>query len=105
MGSLFSLPVVRHSAAEELVAPLRRSGMRLVAADPAAVDLWHSHPWEGGVGLVLGNEARGLSPELRPCVDAAVRLPMRGRAESLNVAVTGGILMYAWARANWARPS
>jgi len=45
--------------------------------------------------LALGNEARGLSPELRAAADAAFRLPMAGeKAESLNVAVAGGICLY-----------
>jgi tRNA G18 (ribose-2'-O)-methylase SpoU len=52
------------------------------------------------VALVLGNEARGLSPELRPYLQDYVRLPLRGHAESLNVSVAGGALMYEWLRVN-----
>ncbi|MEO8083606.1 MAG: TrmH family RNA methyltransferase, partial [Ardenticatenales bacterium] len=51
-----------------------------------------------GVALVLGNEARGLSADVDALVEARVRLPMVGRAESLNVAVAGGVLMYGWLR-------
>ncbi|MFN8422674.1 MAG: TrmH family RNA methyltransferase [Anaerolineae bacterium] len=51
-----------------------------------------------GVALVLGNEARGLSADVDAIVEARVRLPIVGRAESLNVAVAG-VLMYGWLRA------
>ena len=54
----------------------------------------------GGVALCLGNEARGLSSDVSASVDAWVRLPMRGKADSLNVAVAGGILMYLWVKNN-----
>ncbi len=52
--------------------------------------------------LVLGNEARGLSPDVAAQIDAWAKLPIVGKAESLNVAVAGGVLMYAWLRANQA---
>ena len=52
------------------------------------------------MALVLGNEARGLSNDVRSRVEAWVRLPIVGKAESLNVAVAGGVLMYSWLRTN-----
>jgi TrmH family RNA methyltransferase len=50
--------------------------------------------------LVLGNEARGLSEDVAAQIRSWVRLPIVGKAESLNVAVAGGVLMYTWLRAN-----
>ena len=44
---------------------------------------------------MIGNEARGVSPEVLALADVKLRLPMRGGAESLNAAVAAGILMYA----------
>ena len=96
MGSLFNLPVVRTSDPESLFSDLLERGLRTVGADPYRGALWHRGGWSGGVALVLGNEARGLSADVRPHVEAWVRLPMAGKAESLNVAVVGGVLMYAW---------
>ncbi len=55
---------------------------------------------QGGVALVLGNEGQGLSQDVRACVQCWARLPMMGRAESLNVGLAGGILMYTWLRVN-----
>ena len=53
-----------------------------------------------GVALILGNEARGLTEDVRVHLEDWVRLPIVGRAESLNVAVVGGVLMYMWLRAS-----
>jgi TrmH family RNA methyltransferase len=100
MGSLFNLPLARSGDPAAVLSLLRRHGLRVVAADPYQGRIWHQAPWRGGVALVLGNEARGLSPEVREQVDEWVRLPMRGQAESLNVAVVGGVLAYAWLAAH-----
>ena len=50
--------------------------------------------------LVIGNEARGVSPEVQRMADVKLKIPMRGGAESLNAAVAAGILMYEVLRHN-----
>lgn len=100
MGSLFNVPLVRTRDVPELFAWLHRNGLRPVGADPKSGKLWGQGLWDGGVALILGNEARGLSDDVRSHVRAWARLPIVGKAESLNVAVAGGVLMYAWLRAN-----
>ncbi len=96
MGSLFSLPLVRGRDPAALLALVPAPDWQVLGADPHAGALWDLVDWPARLALVLGNEARGLSPDVRARVNSWVRLPMAGRAESLNVAVTGGILMYAW---------
>ena len=106
MGSLFSVPIVHTTAPEALLATLGRHHIGLTGADGYRGDIpWaaDSQALRGSVALVLGNEARGLSPDLRPAITHWVRLPMRGRAESLNVAVAGGVLMYQWLQLNESR--
>jgi RNA methyltransferase, TrmH family len=98
MGSLFNLPLVRSGDVAGLVAGLHGRGLRIVAADAQRGVDWGEGLWQGSVALVLGNEARGLSPDVVPYIDAWARLPIAGQAESLNVAVAGGVLMYAWLR-------
>lgn len=98
MGSIFNLPLVRSADGPGLLRGLGAQGLRVVAADARRGVDWGDGLWQGGVALLLGNEARGLSPDLRPLVDGWARLPIAGRAESLNVAVAGGVLMYAWLR-------
>ncbi len=96
MGSVFHMPLVRSADGPGLLAGLRAGGLRVVGTDAQIGVDWGEELWQGGVALLLGNEARGISPDLRPLVDAWARLPIAGRAESLNVAVAGGVLMYAW---------
>ena len=50
-------------------------------------------PWV----LLMGNEQKGLSEVQRQACDVVVRLPMRGRATSLNLAVASGILLFEYA--------
>ncbi len=103
MGSLFSLPIVLADDPEAVVAALAK--WTVVGADAHEGDLaWEGAGLEGSVALVLGNEARGLSPDLRPHVARWVRLPIVGKAESLNVAVAGGALAYEWLRRNRPPP-
>jgi TrmH family RNA methyltransferase len=100
MGSLFNVPLVRVSDVAELTGWLRGQGIRLVGADAHRGVLWGEGVWRLRTALAVGNEARGLSDDLAAHVEGWARLPMAGKAESLNVAVAGGVLMYLWARAS-----
>lgn len=100
MGSLFNVPLVRASDVSGLFAWFQKNGLRVVGTDAERGEIWGDDLWMGGVALVLGNEARGLSNDVRHLVEVWARLPIVGKAESLNVAVAGGVLMYAWLRAN-----
>lgn len=101
MGSLFNLPVVQTADVQGLFSHLREKGLRLIGADAQLGKVWGEDLLTAGVALVLGNEARGLSEDVSSHIQAWVRLPIVGKAESLNVAVAGGVLMYSWLRRNW----
>lgn len=101
MGSIFTIPLVRAQEAKSTLTQLSEMGYRLVGADATLGETaWQSDALSGSVGLILGNEARGLSDEIRANVRHYVSLPLRGYAESLNVSIAGGILMYNWLSAN-----
>lgn len=101
MGSIFAMPVVRTNDVSALRDWGRSSELRWVGADVSGGDVvWESDAMIGSIGLLLGNEGEGLHPELLQLTDETVRLPQRGNAESLNVSVAGGILMYEWLRVN-----
>lgn len=99
MGSYFNLPVVQVESTGMLLAWLQQQGLPLYGAD-ARGRRWTELDWAGGRALALGNEAQGLDEALASHCERLVGLPLYGRAESLNVAVAGGILMYAWRSAN-----
>ena len=100
MGSLFNLPLVQVDEAERLFTWLESHQLRVIGADATRGQLWTALDWHGGAALVLGNEAQGLSDDLASHIAAWAALPIHGKAESLNVAVAGGVLMYAWVAAN-----
>jgi TrmH family RNA methyltransferase len=96
-GSIFRVPVLVEDSAHDAVGRLRAAGMTTLAttldgADVYGVDL------RGDVAVLLGNEAHGLPPELVEQADLAVRIPMAGRVESLNVAMTGTVVAFEAAR-------
>jgi TrmH family RNA methyltransferase len=93
MGGLFHLQLVRSTAAE-VRGWAKREGVRLVGLSPRAERLWTEVEGSGPVGLVVGGEREGLSRCVMEMCDERVRLPMVGRADSLNVAVAAGVMMY-----------
>jgi RNA methyltransferase, TrmH family len=94
MGGVFHLPLVRTTPAE-LGAWRRARGVRLIGLSPHARPLWTEIPADGQTNcLVVGEERYGLSTQLGTLCDLNVRLPMTGRADSLNVAVATGVALY-----------
>ncbi len=96
-GSLFHVDVVRGAPLEQLLPALRDAGVTVLAADgrgEAALDELTTE-LAGPVLWLFGNEARGVPAGLAALADARVRIPMRGRAESLNLAAAAAMCLYA----------
>ena len=94
MGSVFHLPVcVAEDLPEELMR-LREEGCAVVSTQLDGELLTPAMRFPAPLALVIGSEGNGVSEEVRALATARIRLPMRGRAESLNAAVAAGILMY-----------
>lgn len=98
MGSLFHLPVCTGVKAGELEAWCRKNGYALWATALEGAEDVTKLQWPAKTALVLGSEAEGVSPEILAAADQKVKIPMAGQAESLNVAVAGGIVMFEAAR-------
>ena len=102
-GSLFHVEIVRGGAAADAVAALRADGMAVLAADVHASDDLDDYADSDGLSRrtawLFGGEAHGLPEELAQLADARIRVPIYGRAESLNLAAAAAICLYASARA------
>lgn len=85
--------VTSHPSADACVQALRTEGMTIVGAHPQGDLVASDLSRLPRVAIVLGNEHEGICPELTAACDHNVRVPMRGFAESLNVSVSGGILL------------
>ena len=96
VGTIFTVAVASASAAE-VIAWLRRAAVRIVATRVDATELHVDADLTGPIALVLGSEANGLSDAWRGLDIDAVRLPMHGTADSLNVSAAAAVLLYeAW---------
>ncbi len=100
-GSLFHLPIARERDVGAAVAALRGAGLQILAtAADGEVDLdTADEVLARPTAWLLGNEAHGLDPELAAAADHRVAIPIRGRAESLNLASAAAICLHASARA------
>ena len=98
-GSLFHIPVARQTNISDVLGQLRSNNLQILAtaadgeADLADVDLSQPTAW------LFGNEAHGLGPDVQDAADIRVRIPIRGRAESLNLATAASICLYESAKA------
>jgi RNA methyltransferase, TrmH family len=98
-GSLFHLPITRSRDIDQALAVCRSAGLRLVAADGNADDELDSGDLTLPTAWVFGSEAHGLPEEVRTIVDQTLRVPIYGRAESLNLATAAAVCLYASATA------
>ena len=97
-GSQKWIEVTRHASGQACVMALRASGHELLATHPDGELTPEDLARIPRVALLLGNERDGIAPELRAACTRAVRVPMVGFVESLNVSVTAAILLYAATR-------
>ena len=94
MGSIFAVPIVRVGA-EAFLAWRKRWTGRVVGTLLSATTDFRAVDYSGPTMILLGNEQAGLTPSLAAACDVAVKIPMRGRADSLNLAVAAGVMLYA----------
>jgi RNA methyltransferase, TrmH family len=93
LGTLFCLPVVETSSQQALVW-LKQQGFFVVAASPHAERTYSEITFPARTALIVGSEQYGLGELWMKECDAPVRIPMFGRADSLNVASSATILLY-----------
>jgi RNA methyltransferase, TrmH family len=97
-GSIFHLPVAKGLDTADAVASLKGRGFRVLAmAADGESDLYRSD-MTGPVAFLFGNEAHGLPAKVRPLADQVVRVPIAGKAESLNLAAAATVCLFEWAR-------
>ena len=94
MGSIFSVPLARIAGLEEALSWAAAAGLQVVTTSAHARLEHYSVRYRLPLLLVLGSEGRGLSPQALRSGELSVRIPMRGSASSLNVAVAAGVLLY-----------
>lgn len=99
-GSLFHVPLARERDIDSVLGALAEAGIAVLATTARGeVDLDDADEiLSGPVAWLFGNEAHGLDPSVAARADHRIRIPIHGRAESLNLAAAAAICLYAGAR-------
>ena len=96
MGSLFAMPLAATSF-EDFVAWRDANKVRVVATSLRGDRAHHEATYGDRTCILMGNETSGLPRDVEDACDELVRIPMMGRAESLNLAIATGVMIYeAW---------
>ncbi|WP_136603618.1 TrmH family RNA methyltransferase [Paenibacillus dokdonensis] len=93
MGSIFHLPVVEGDLLE-LLPQAKENGVRIISTSLQATSTCYGYDFTGPSWLLLGNEAKGVSVEAQKLVDDSLIIPMKGQAESLNVAMASTVMLF-----------
>ncbi len=92
-GALEHMPVVKVKNLVAAMEELKRRNVWLYCADMGGEDIGKV-AFSGGVGIVVGSEGDGVGRLVKDTCDFTVSIPMRGKVNSLNASVAGGILMF-----------
>jgi TrmH family RNA methyltransferase len=97
-GSLFHVPILKigENAPEKIARALQQEKIPVIIADASGEVSCFEYSWPQRCALILGHETRGVSRVFQEAVTAKIKIPIYGKAESLNVANAGSILLYAW---------
>ncbi len=94
MGSIFAVPIYKATVIEFMAWRKSWPGSVVGALLTATVD-YRAAEYRKPALILMGNEQQGLPPDLAAVCDVNVKIPMRGRADSLNLSVATGIMIYA----------
>ena len=97
-GALFHTPVVAGGDPHSVLETLGSWGMRRLGARRQGGTSYERANLRPPLAIVLGNESRGLGPELEDVLDGGVTIPMEGRSDSLNVGMAAAVLCFEAAR-------
>ncbi len=94
MGAVFRVPVIFPEDFTDYISYLTRNGILTYASTPHNADSINDIDFSQGGVMLVGNEGAGLKPETVSVCYKRIKIPMNGRAESLNAAAAAAILMY-----------
>ncbi|MCI8659010.1 MAG: 23S rRNA (guanosine(2251)-2'-O)-methyltransferase RlmB [Lachnospiraceae bacterium] len=102
-GALNYTPVAKVTNLASVIEELKKQGIWFVCADMGG-ELMYRLNLTGPVGLVVGNEGKGVSRLIREKCDMTAAIPMKGNIDSLNASVAAGVLAYEIVRQRLCLP-
>lgn len=97
-GTAPRIPIGRTDDLARLLVQLKERGYWVCGAEGTAEKTLWDADWDRPIAVVMGSEGAGLDPAVADACDELVSIPMRGAAESLNVSVAAGLLLFTAAR-------
>jgi RNA methyltransferase, TrmH family len=94
MGAIIDIPIIYYEDIKEAIADIKKHGIKIISSSLHTNSNIYSLDLKGDVAIVIGNEGTGISDYVIDSSDALAKIPMIGKAESLNAAVASGVLMY-----------
>ena len=94
MGSVFHLPVIENLDFSEVIPDLKEDGFKIIVSEVHEGKDYTEVDYPEKTCIVIGNEASGISKEILNLADERIKIPIFGKAESLNASVAAGILLY-----------
>lgn len=93
ISAIFTVPCVACTS-QECIDFLKENHIAILTAQLQDSLPYYDTPMTGGTAIVMGTEATGLTTAWREAADAHIRIPMKGRLDSLNVSVSAAILLF-----------
>lgn len=94
MGAISRVAHIYVDSLKDIISKLKENNIKIYATHLAATKYYDQVLYTSGLAFLIGNESRGLSEEVSTLADELVKIPLHGKAESLNAAVAGAIFMY-----------
>ncbi|WP_343485504.1 23S rRNA (guanosine(2251)-2'-O)-methyltransferase RlmB [Allomuricauda sp. d1] len=93
-GAAFNVPIVKVDHLKDAIYFLQSMGIKTIAATEKTSTLIYKTDFSTPCAIIMGSEDKGVTPSILKIVDEQVKLPMRGKIESLNVSVACGAVLY-----------
>ncbi|MDF2820809.1 MAG: methyltransferase, TrmH family, group 3 [Clostridiales bacterium] len=94
MGSLLRMPFIYVEDLKGTIEKIKNKGIDVYAAHLKATKTYDDNDYTKGVAFIIGNEGNGISDEIAACATKYIKIPMKGKLESLNAAISAAILTY-----------
>lgn len=94
MGAIFRQPFVIVNDVRETIGELKAKGVKCYAAHLKGEETFWQQNYKSGTAFLIGNEGNGLTEETAALSDTYIKIPMGGKLESLNAAVSAALLSY-----------
>ena len=88
------MKIARVTNISDAITELKEKDMWICGTDISTTKYYYEQDYRGPIGIVIGNEGKGMSDKVKKNCDFLVKIPMKGKVTSLNASVSAGIVIY-----------